>query len=149
MIVCAMFRVPLPEDLAPTFKGVAVRYVYYFKVSARVVDLGVKMAAVEESGSDGRSSPTPSEAPSTSSRVLSTHSMVTSSQEMPRRGSLGSLFFRGSSRPNSTTVGKLLNSAESYAWREVNLRVPIHIWPPQVIAWLHAFMDEVANMPSV
>eukprot|EP00884_Botryococcus_braunii_P011510 jgi/Botrbrau1/2035/Bobra.0047s0015.1 len=119
-------RVQLPDDLPPTFRGVGVRYVYQFTISARVMDLGVKLRPVEESASDGRSSPTPSEAPSTLSRLAPAHSLGTASQ--PRSSAI-----QGAPRPTGLTVGNLLNSAESYAWREVNLRVPIHIWPPQQV----------------
>lgn len=130
-----MFRIQLPDDLPPTFKGVAVRYAYHFNVSARVMEPGVKLGLFEESGSDGRASPTASEAPSTSSRgALSQSSGQTPHEALPRPGSLGSLFFRGPARQNNSTIGRSLTSAESYAWREVNLRVPIHIWPPEVLS---------------
>lgn len=131
-----MLRIELPEDLPPTFKGVAVRYAYHFNVSARVMEPGVKLGNSEESSSDGRASPTASEAPSTSSRGALSQSLGPASQDLlPRPSSLGSLFFRGPARPNNSTVGRLLTSAESYAWREVNLRVPVHIWPPEVLSW--------------
>jgi hypothetical protein len=133
-------RFQLPDTLPPTFKGVAVRYMYQFHVSARYHDpIGAAPSAAaavpqEAAPQDRRrqASPTASERSLVSVQGTPAPSRTPSGHLDPaaRAPSLSTFLFRG--YLGGSTADKPLAPAESYAWQEVNLRVPIHVWPPKV-----------------